>query len=114
MPHFSRAALQQSLTAADIGYLWFGKALGGKGDGDTTAPAFRTRIGELTALAESAPTAIMCAEEDPMRCHRKHLLARPLTEQGIELVHIRGDGSLVADDALTAGKAAQFSLFTDG
>ncbi|MDP6473882.1 MAG: DUF488 domain-containing protein [Alphaproteobacteria bacterium] len=113
MPHFNCARLQESLAAAGIGYLWFGKELGGKGDGDTLAPSFRSRIRELAALAESEQAAIMCAEEDALRCHRKHLLGKPLTEQGLELVHIRGDGSLIADDALNAGKAAQFSLFTD-
>ena len=102
------------LTAAGIGYLWFGKELGGKEDGDTAAPAFRTRIRELAALAQDERAAIMCAEEDPMRCHRKHLLEKPLTQHGIELMHIRGDGSLIADATLNAGKAAQLSLFTEG
>jgi uncharacterized protein (DUF488 family) len=114
MAHFNRACFQESLTAAGIGYLWFGKELGGKEGGDTAAPAFRARIRELAALAESAQTAIMCAEEDPLRCHRKHLLGQPLAAHGIELIHIRGDGGLVADDALNADKDAQLSLFTDG
>ena len=114
MPHFNRARLQESLTAAGIGYLWFGKELGGKQDGDTAAPAFRTRIRELAALAQDERAAIMCAEEDPRRCHRKHLLGKPLTRHGIELMHIRGDGSLIADATLNAGKAAQLSLFTEG
>lgn len=114
LPHFNRAALEQSVTAVGIGYLWFGKELGGKNDGDTAAPAFRSRLGELAELAEHGPIAMMCAEEDPLRCHRKHLLAVPLTLLGVELVHIRGDGGLVADAALNADEAAQLSLFADG
>lgn len=114
LPHFNRAALHGFLDAAGIGYLWFGKELGGKSDGDTTAPAFRARIGELAELAERGQTAIMCAEDDPLRCHRKHLLGEPLIAQGIELIHIRGDGSQIADDALNSVKEAQLALFSDG
>ncbi|MDA0228948.1 MAG: DUF488 domain-containing protein [Proteobacteria bacterium] len=113
LPHFNRAELQESATAAGLGYLWFGKELGGKNDGDTAAPAFRTRIGELAELAEREQIAMMCAEEDPSRCHRKQLLGRPLTELGVEIVHIRGDGRLVSDAALNAASTAQFSLFAD-
>ena len=113
LPHFNRTALQISLTKAGIGYLWFGKDLGGKNDSDTGAPAFCSRIGELAELAEHGPTAMMYAEEDPLRCHRKHLLAAPLTLLDTELVHIRGDGRLVCDAALNADAAAQLSLFAD-
>ena len=56
---------------------------------------------------------MMCAEEAPLRCHRKHLLAPPLTLLDTALVHIRGDGRLVWDAALNADAAAQLSLFTD-
>ena len=112
LPHFNRTALQISVTKAGISYLWFGKDLGGKNDGDTAGRAFRSRIGELAELAKHGPAAMMCAEEDPLRCHRKHLLAAPLTLLGIELVHIRGDGRLVWDTELNADVAAQLSLFT--
>lgn len=107
LPHFNRAPLQQSLTVAGIRYLWFGKELGGKGDGDTSRPGFQSRIRELAELAGGGRTTIMCAEEDPMRCHRKHLLGAPLTAEGVEILHIRGDGSVFEDEA------AQLSLFAD-
>lgn len=38
------------------------------------------------------PTAIMCAEAVPWRCHR-NLLADELVRRGIEVVHIIGSGS---------------------
>jgi len=47
LPHFNRAALEQYVTPAGMRYLWFGKELGSKNDGDTAAPTFRSRIGEL-------------------------------------------------------------------
>ena len=36
----------------------------------------------------------MCSEEDPRRCHRHHLIARSLLELGIEVGHIRRDGTV--------------------
>jgi uncharacterized protein (DUF488 family) len=36
----------------------------------------------------------MCAEEDPKRCHRQFLIAQTLLDRGIEMQHIRGDGTL--------------------
>ncbi len=50
----------------------------------------------------------MCAEENPLSCHRTQLLGQPLIAAGVALLHIRGDGSLVADEALKDG---QLSLF---
>jgi uncharacterized protein (DUF488 family) len=104
-PQFNRDALERALAEAGMAYLWFGKELGGKGAGDTAAPAFKARIAELAELAAQGGVTMMCAEEDPARCHRKHLLGKPLAAEGVEIVHIRGDGSLASDEA------AQLSLF---
>lgn len=112
-PYFNRTELQEALAAGGINYLWFGKELGGKGDGNTAAPAFRAHIRKLAKVTEREQAAVMCAEEDPLHCHRKHLLGEPLSDIGIELLHIRGDGSCVADDTLNAGQSAQLALFSD-
>lgn len=105
LPHFNRAELEQSLAASGMRYLWFGKELGGKSDGNTARSVFQNRIHELAALAKSGTVVIMCAEEDYSRCHRKHLLSKPLIAAGLEIMHIRGDGRL-SDD-----QGAQLSLF---
>jgi uncharacterized protein (DUF488 family) len=110
LPHFNRAALEQSLRAANINYLWFGKELGGKAGGNENPEAFHARIGEV---AQTQQAAIMCAEEDPLRCHRKLLLAKPLIAEGVELLHIRGVGSVITDEALSADKDAQLSPFAE-
>ena len=36
----------------------------------------------------------MCAEKEPLECHRTLLVARALAEQGVEIAHILADGSL--------------------
>lgn len=97
-PQFNRAALEQSLLAAGIGYRWLGQALGGKPR--APAPLFAGGIAELLALAHSMPTAIMCAERDPLQCHRTHLVTPALLKNGATVVHILADGALLPNDAL--------------
>ena len=38
--------------------------------------------------------ALMCAEGDPVECHRTILVARELVANGLEVQHILPDGSL--------------------
>jgi hypothetical protein len=43
----------------------------------------------------------MCAEEDPEGCHRRLLVGRVLGDDGVDVVHIRGDGRLEPERATT-------------
>jgi uncharacterized protein (DUF488 family) len=97
-PQFNRAALEQSLKAAGIGYRWLGQALGGKPR--AAAPVFATGIADLLTLAKTVPTAIMCAERDPQNCHRTHLVTPALLQNGATVTHILSDGGLLPHDAL--------------
>ena len=49
--------------------------------------AFRASLTDLMDLAARMPTAIMCAEAVPWRCHRS-LIAEALTARGIQVEHI--------------------------
>ena len=120
-PHFGKAALARWLAAAGIDYAFLGRALGGRPDGadfyrpDGTvdhprraaAPDFQAGLDRLIELAGARPTAILCAEEDPARCHRRRLIAPALAARGVTVRHLRGDGRLEPD----AGGPAQLSLF---
>ncbi len=46
----------------------------------------------LKSIAKDIPTAIMCLEKDPMKCHRRHISER-LEEEGWEVIHIGKGGS---------------------
>lgn len=100
-PQFNRETLPISLKPARIGYLHM-PALGGlrhpRPDSPNTAwrnasfrgyadhmasPEFARGLSELIAEAEQRPTAIMCAEAVPWRCHRS-LIADALIARGIE------------------------------
>ena len=130
-PQFNRRRLAAVMADAGIDYLWLGGPLGGKRDDPAllkpdgkpdyakivALPAFRDALEELAVLARRRPTAMMCAEEDPMRCHRTHLVGAALAVDGFAIRHIRGDSSLVEDADLraTAGaEGVQPSLFEQG
>ena len=50
---------------------------------------FRSAVKELEGLASQSPTAIMCAEAVPWRCHRS-LIADALVMRGASVEHIMG------------------------
>jgi uncharacterized protein (DUF488 family) len=106
-PHFAREALAAALAAACIGYVWI-PALGGRRRGRADSPhlawrnaAFRAYadhmetpefargLAELLELARAAPTAVVCAEAVPWRCHRQ-LIADALVACGVEVRHLLG------------------------
>lgn len=124
-PQFNRAAIAGWLGAAGIGYRWFGAALGGRPqdpaalrpDGRVdyamraTRPDFAAGIADLLKLAADRPTAIMCAERDPLHCHRTHLVTPVLLAQGAVVCHILADGSCVDHGALQQASPRQPDLF---
>ncbi len=81
--HFCRQALEESLPAAGLAYQWLGNDLGGlrkEGyESYMTSPRFASGLARLEALATAQPSALVCAEIDPYRCHRR-LIANALTE----------------------------------
>ena len=64
---------------------------------------FKAGRERLLTGAGSYRVAIMCSEEDPVRCHRRLLVTPALVEAGVEVRHIRGDGTVVAEAELTGG-----------
>ena len=106
-PQFRRDPIAAALTAAGIDYAWHGAALGGRprdaalsrgGKPDYAAmakrPEFRAELANVLDAAEGRPTAMMCAERDPLDCHRFHLLSAPMAALGAEIVHVLADGTV--------------------
>ncbi len=123
-PHFQKNPLSRALQEEHIDYVFLGRELGGRPEGAefydanghvdyarrTRAPDFQRGIQRLEDLAGCRPTAIMCAEENPARCHRRLLVMPALEQRGIAVVHIRGDGRLQAEEDLR-DSSPQLSLF---
>jgi uncharacterized protein (DUF488 family) len=104
-PHFDTAALARDLPAAGIAYS-HAPGLGGfrrarpdsintglrntsfRGYADyMQTDEFAHHLAGLLVAAAEAPTAIMCAESVPWRCHRS-LIADALVAQAVDVRHI--------------------------
>lgn len=124
-PQFNRERFAAALEAQGIDYLWLGDTLAGRpqdkglygADGKPdwariiAAPGFAQGVDRVMAEA-ARPLAILCAEEDPLRCHRRFLLTPPLLERGASVLHIRGDGHIDSEEALRArDRRPQLDLF---
>ena len=111
-PQFNRETLAAALQGDGIGYLYLGDALGGKpkepgypADEQARyariAASDRFRAGVERLLGEAAVhrTAVLCAEQDPRRCHRGVLIC-PSIPASLPIRHILADGSLLAHQDL--------------
>ncbi len=121
-PQFGRERLAHSLAGRGIAYVHEGAALGGKPEGggsydDLAArPAFGEALDRLTALAGNRTVCLMCAEKEPLDCHRTVLVARRLAGRGIAVEHLLADGRIEPQDALEdrlLAKDAGADLFED-
>jgi uncharacterized protein (DUF488 family) len=97
-PQFRQKDLKAAVEAAGIDYLYMGKALGGHPR--APEPEFREGLAKLIEAAQQKRIAIMCAEKEPLNCHRTLLVARVLAAQDIPVEHILADGSLQNHHAL--------------
>ena len=122
-PQFNREALRASLAAARVDYDFVGRELGarttdhsvyvdGKVDYERlarTAP-FREGIERVSAAAATRRVALMCAEKDPIGCHRAILVCPALAAGGFAPLHIHFDGRLETDAELGDRLLAQLGL----
>jgi uncharacterized protein (DUF488 family) len=123
-PHFAAAALARSLSERGIAHEHL-RELGGRrrprrdspnagwtvagfqGYADYMAtPAFAAALERLERLAGSRRTAIMCAEAQWWRCHRR-LIADALFARGWHVVHIASDG------ATSEHELTEFAIVSD-
>jgi uncharacterized protein (DUF488 family) len=106
-PQFDREPLKESLRAEDIKYVFLGKELGASPEGQSCyrngqvqydllaeTELFRHGVQRAKDGACSFRIALMCAEKEPLECHRTILVARELAAQGIKVKHILADGSM--------------------
>lgn len=121
-PQFGQKALARSLAAAGIAYVHEGAALGGKpgagGSYDQLAarPEFKAALDRVMADANDATLCLMCAEKEPLDCHRTVLVSRRLAERGVKIEHLLADGGTRSHhevEEAVLGNAAAPDLFED-
>jgi len=63
---------------------------------------FRSGLHRVLDGTESYKLVLLCAEKEPLACHRTLLVARALVALGVSVTHIHADGSLEShNDAMT-------------
>lgn len=110
-PQFNRDTLAERLKEIGVAYVYLGDALGGRPEGarlfeggvaDYEAmalePAFKLGLDRIRKGATTHVVAMMCAEQEPLDCHRCLLVSRQLRTFGAPIAHILPDGSLEAHE----------------
>jgi uncharacterized protein (DUF488 family) len=113
---FDHEALKPVLQDAGIRYLYLGRELGGRPEGDefydgeghvlydrvAATSLFQEGLSRLERGIREYKVALLCAEENPAACHRRLLVGRVLVDRGIQVEHIRGDGRIQTEDEVAA------------
>ena len=110
VPQFDEDVICEALLDNGISYFSGGEKLGGRfadrslldGEGRVDwekvrdyAP-FRKGIEAVTGMADGGHSvAIVCAEGDPLSCHRFGLVSRALAAEGYEMKHIMTNGEVI-------------------
>jgi uncharacterized protein (DUF488 family) len=111
-PQFNRPDLARALKTAGVEYVFLGRELGARSDDDTCyvdgrvryrrlaeTELFRSGLQRVQRGSERHRVALMCAERDPLTCHRTLLVSRELEAAGTPVEHIHGDGRLESHGA---------------
>lgn len=119
-PFAKRQNLQELLKSASIKYLYMGDTLGGHpSDPECFDPqtgktdyqliqqkvSFQEGIIRLLNGCKEYRICLMCAEENPAHCHRSLLVGDALTRNGVDVLHIRGDGRIQTEEELSKERA---------
>jgi uncharacterized protein (DUF488 family) len=128
VPQANREAIQLASDDAGIKYVFMGDQLGGRpadveikdnlGNYDysefASTDKFREGLKHLFNGAKKYILCILCSEEDPVKCHRGLLISRELAKLGIEVRHIRHDGSIESQEHFESRiPPVQLSLFSE-
>ena len=122
-PQYSKDALRSALSDAGIAYTFLGKEFGARSPDPS---CYRNGKVQYPRLAQSEPfaegirrvfegltkfrIAFVCAEKDPIECHRALLVARAFSTRGKSVAHIHSDGTLESHSSLETRLLAAWKL----
>lgn len=127
-PEFSKNALQATLEANGIRYVFMGDTLGGQPEDEhcyTDGKVDYTKVAQQPfylegierlhkACRQGRRVVLMCSEGKPESCHRSKLIGQTLATEGIEVLHIdEKDAVITQKDVLLRLTGGQLSLFGD-
>ncbi len=110
-PQFNRDALRGVLEKRGIGYDFLGAELGARSEDPSCyengrvryrrlagTPFFQSGIDFVVRESRERRVALLCAEKEPLECHRTLLVARELANRGLSVSHVHADGRLETQD----------------
>jgi len=131
-PQFNQEPLKAQLKLAGIAYAPLGRELGARTDDRSCyengkvqyyrlarTPLFRAGLNRLLEGVQTHRVALLCAEKDPITCHRMVLVCHELRHQPLDIFHIRADGSLESNAEaerrmVEAVSLPEYDLFSSG
>jgi uncharacterized protein (DUF488 family) len=106
-PQFNRESLRKSLGLHGIRYVFLGEELGARSrdpscyeDGRVSyarlaaSDSFQEGLKRIRTGMTEHNIVMMCAEKDPLECHRTILVSRHLVAQNIDIAHILASGQV--------------------
>jgi uncharacterized protein (DUF488 family) len=121
-PQYNREVLQKTLQEHAIRYVFLGDELGARRtertcyvDGQAVyekvaqLPAFKEGVQRVSDGGKKMRVALMCAEKDPLDCHRTVLVCRQLKEQ-FSVQHILEDGTAIEHSDIEGQMLEMFDL----
>ena len=106
-PQFNRETLVGSLDARGIAYVFLGRELGGRSEDPAVyddgrisyerlgrTRAFEKGLDRVERGAAGHRIALMCAEREPLECHRCLLVAPALDARSVSVAHVCSHGGL--------------------
>ena len=125
-PQFNREDLKEALRRSGIRYVFLGKELGARSEDPACyehgrvqydrlahTDLFRRGLERVQEGMKKYRLALMCAEKEPLECHRTILVARHLAALGFDVRHIHADGKLESHAAALSRLARMFNLPED-
>lgn len=123
-PQFNQSALKTALKTVNIAYVPLGDNLGARPrdrncyvngmaryDLIAATEAFKVGLNRLIQGSEKYQISLMCAEQDPIVCHRAILICPHLKNAGLEIYHIHKNGDLESNEDLENRVLKQNNLY---
>jgi uncharacterized protein (DUF488 family) len=126
-PQFNREVLKKGLKANNIEYVFLGEDLGARPKDSSCyvdGKAIYEKIAATTlfkkglervklGMKKGYNLVLMCAEKDPMACHRTILICRNLRGQGVDIQHIIDHKTIETQTDLEKRLIALLKLYPD-
>jgi uncharacterized protein (DUF488 family) len=126
-PQFNRELLKKALKSHNIEYVFLGEELGARPKDPSyhvnaktpyhkiaESTLFKDGLNRITlGMQKNYVLALMCAEKDPMACHRAILICRNLRDRLIDIRHIIDRNTIETQKDLEKRLVAQLRLSPD-